>query len=517
MLVSLRFDFGLFGKECSRPAMKKLALSLSDKVGIISLGRVFFNVAALISTMALSRLLTKPDYGTYQQVWMLEGTLVPIFLMGIPPSIYYFLPRFSESEKKGFIIQTLFLLLFIGFLVGIVFFVGADFVAGRFNNPRLSSLLRLFSLYPIFALPVFALDAALISFDLPKQVAWFQIISKGLFVLLVVMLVLLGWGLAAVFTAVIFYGLVQFIVAVKIMLAPLKGWHPRWDFTWVKQQLFYAIPLGLSGILWVIIKATDRIMVSSFFKVSEYAEFSNGAFELPIVGIITASISEILLPVFVREYRQGRIEKIVALWHESIRKAALILIPVMFFTLVFGRQIIIILFSEKYLRSVIPFRIYLLLLLPRVTAYGSLLMAIGYPKIVLTSSVFAFLLNIVLNVILIKRIGFSGPAVATVIVMYFIAFYLLMQIKGKLNLSFIKVFPWQVLGKTMAVTCLVSLLFYPATFLTLHPIVLLAIAGLIYLAVLFIVFRACKLLREDDINLLKKWSGVEKLLRLKKA
>src|SRR3989344_7982481 len=114
-------------------------------------------------------------------------------------------------------------------------------------------------------------------------------------------------------------------------------------------------------------------------------------------------------------YSEGNLKRFVALWHASIRKLSLVVLPIFIVAMVFSHEIITILYSEKFATSVPYFRIYLLLLLIRVASYGIILQAIGKTKENLKGSIFFFILNGILNPVLVVWLGLIGPAIATVI------------------------------------------------------------------------------------------------------
>ncbi len=82
------------------------------------------------------------------------------------------------------------------------------------------------------------------------------------------------------------------------------------------------------------------------------------------------------------------------------------------------RRVIPALFGQGYDASIPPFRIYLMMMPLRIALYGAIAIALGKPRIVLLSAAGALLLNAVLNVILVTRVGLAGPAIATVVSSY---------------------------------------------------------------------------------------------------
>ena len=67
-------------------------MELSRKIIILIYGRAFSFLISLVIPIALTRLLLKEDYGTYQQLIMLYSIIQSILLLGIPQSLLYYYP-----------------------------------------------------------------------------------------------------------------------------------------------------------------------------------------------------------------------------------------------------------------------------------------------------------------------------------------------------------------------------------------------------------------------------------------
>ena len=102
---------------------KIINYSLPQKAFIISFGKVINRLSALFAIVYLSYHLSKGDYASYRQVWMLFNTLIPILSLGIPISVNYFFPLLRKEDRKSFIFQTYFSLSILGFFFTLLFFL----------------------------------------------------------------------------------------------------------------------------------------------------------------------------------------------------------------------------------------------------------------------------------------------------------------------------------------------------------------------------------------------------------
>jgi O-antigen/teichoic acid export membrane protein len=480
-------------------------LTLPDKAGIISLGRLFSSISHLLVGIILARLLTKTDYGSFRQVWLVYNVFLLIFSLGIPMSAYYFLGRIKETEKKGFVLQTVFLLLFLGAIFSGSLYVFSGFIAAKFSNPNLEGLFKIFSLYPLFTLPTLCAETILISFDLPKVAAGITVLVRASMVVSSIVPVLLGYDLATVFGVLVILSVFQFFYVFFQTYKPVKSfafeWHPRSLIAQIK----YSVPLGISYIFQMLMLQIDKIMVSLFFVAGIFAIFSNGAFEIPFTGIIMGSVIHVLMPEFVRNYKEEDKEKFLQLWHGSIMKVGLLVFPLAVFLFVFRGQFIVTLFSEKYLGSVVVFSIYLLFIPARVTDFGAILLSMGHSGIVMKYYILASVLNVVLNYILIKGIGLLGPAVATVLVSYLLALMFLGEIRDKIGVKFRGVFPWAGFMRLLGICVLAGLIVSPIAFIKVMPVLLLLIGGACFVIVCGILLKVFGFIEDGDIILIKRW------------
>jgi len=484
-------------------------LNLSDKAVVISIGQGISSAITFISGMFLVRLVSKEDYGTYMQVLLVYSILAPILSMGISTSIYYFIPRLSDEEQKTFAWQTIAVSFLLGFISSLILYMASGIFSNRFNNSELKPLLHIYFLFPLFKFPISCLLPFLIVANRCSRAAVMEVISVILLeILSVVVPLALGYDLLLVFRAKVFFAGVIFLVVLWHIIK-IYGGLPRLNAKLLQSQLKYSVPLGLSSIAGYITRQVDKLLISAFFSVTSYAIYARGAFEIPFIDVLAGAVMTVIMPELSRLHNEDKYDEFLRLWHESIRKVALILLPLSVFLFIVARDLITLLYSESYVNSANIFRIYLLLLPLRITIYGNVLLSVGLSKTILLGSIPALLSTIVFNLLGIKFLGFYGPAVAFVLSTDILILFYLSRIKHALKISFSKVFPWLSVGKIMAISCVAGVCIYPIVYLTLPNLLRFALSGMIF--VLFYVLSSLKwgIICKDDVNLVKKWIGLK--------
>ncbi|MBN1825886.1 MAG: oligosaccharide flippase family protein [Candidatus Eisenbacteria bacterium] len=423
---------------------------LTKKVGVIGFSRmVALSLNVLVVSMFLSRHLDAAAYGTFQQTWFLTHMVLEIALLGFPVGILYFLPKMSQPMRRGFLVRAAAALTGIGALLGCLLWFGAPLVARWFDNPSLSGTLRTFAVYAFFVLPGLPMDAFLISQNRHRLLGLLTVIHAVLLVSAVLLPSLAGAALATVLWCVVGYGAVRTGLMLFGAGSTVRGVPTEYPSGLARRFLAYSLPVGLNDVLRVASRWLDKNIVSAYFTPETFAIYANGAVEIPFVGVLAGAISSVVIPEFSRLSEEGKRDELIALWHRAILKAAAILVSLFAFLMVFAPDFLAVLFSDRYRASAAPFRIYLILLPLRCATYTPILLALGRSRLVAIGAAADVLANLGLSILLIPRLSYLGPAVATVITTYCQATFYLFWSGRILDAPLRRLFPWVGMGRLL--------------------------------------------------------------------
>lgn len=458
--------------------------SYVSKVFSLSTGKLIKSLLSIVTVMIFSRLLTKVELSTYRQTMLAYNFATPLLTLGIPSTIFYFLPG-AKKRERGIVIDNMTIL----FLAGAVFtiflyFGGTDLLAKRFNNPDLSRTLRWIIFYPLYTFPALALPSVLIIYGKVKLAAVFEIITNLVMAIFLLMAVVLTSSFELPLQIKIFFPLFTFPLILYLVFSTVKK---GFDLPRVKEMttvVKYGVPFGFSSIIAVLSLQLDKIIVSSMCGPEEFAVYSNGAMEVPLVAVVTGSISTIIISDM-RKYCSEKNEKsALKLFRSSAIKSAMILLPVMCFLMFFSDAFVEIMFSEKYLRSAYAFRIYLLVLPIRIAHYGSAFLALGLNREMLWKTAGNFIINIGLSIVLVNIIGSLGAALATIISLYFWSVPLNLFLLGKGFFSKpLKILPFRDIGKILTVSFYPLIVLIPAKMFIDNVLIQFFISLVIYLLI----------------------------------
>jgi O-antigen/teichoic acid export membrane protein len=432
---------------------------LVKQAGIISAADFLRLFIKTVIGMVLARILTQAEYGTYRQLFMLYTIVSALFLIGLPQSVYYFIPKANAAKKTKIIAQTLDLVSLLGILSSALILFSRSWVASLFHNAQLLNTLVPFALYPFFMFVTQLYYCIMISLQRPRKAAIFIALSVVCDSILILGVALLTRSLFYISISIIVSVFIQWLYARISLRSFLRSKESiKIDYTLLKQQIRFSLPIGIAAIVGVISAQVDKLVISSYFSPELFAVFSVGAAELPFIGIITNSVNAVILPEMSKQTGNS---VITDLYKSAVRKNALLLFPVFAFCMIMAPQIIQTLYSAKYLGAVVFFRIYLFTVPLRIATYGLLFQVYNKTRYIFLLSFTSLIINTTLNLWLIHSIGIRGPAFAAVLVTYLTVALYLFLIKHTLKLRLLSLFPLRAILKTMLAALLAAALTYP--------------------------------------------------------
>lgn len=392
--------------------------SRSFKVLVLSFGQTLTSVSAIVAGMVAARVLTKSDYATFRQTLLAYNFIAPLLLLGLPNALYFFLPR-ETKNKFSTLLTSLMLIIILASIFSIFLYSGGyKLLAKRFNNVELEITLKWMIGYPLYVMPASILGAVLLSQNKSNALVNYNIFTSTTLSVFTIVALLITKSYSGPLLVQIFLPLLYLPIALWLYCKYVPGTFVFPTLDSMGNMLRYSIPLGLASMISLIMLETNKVLVSFMCTPEEFANYVNGAVEIPLIGIVTGSISAIILVDMTGMIKEGKKEEAIELFKVAAIRSASILFPVMIFLLSTGKAFIITLFSEKYIESVIPFYIYLFVLPIRIVVYGSALMALGFSKTILYRSVFDLVINTILSVIMVYYFGYLGAALATVLTLY---------------------------------------------------------------------------------------------------
>ena len=458
--------------------------SLSYQVGVLTLGSVLSYVVVFFVPIVNVRSLTVDHYGYYRQFWLLFETISPLLILGFPRSLMYYLPRTDRSEEKSIYITQSIVFLFATSLIAIVIYT----VMGRVLGAGFGALVRAFyvrlCLFTVFMILSSYMDTVFVAEKKVVRQAMYVPVASAVLAATVMSVSWKTRDVDALVTAITVYALARFLFAMGYSWRAYKPRLRLVSLATMKEQLSYAIPLGLSSIVVTLLGQSDKFIINRFLGREAFAIYSIGAFQIPLVNLVRGSIANVTFPLMAQYEKAGRIEDILHLWRRSTLALSVVFFPLFVLLEVTAKPFINVLFTDTYAAAVPVFAIYLLIFVRSTADCGVVINAFKKQAYAATVVGIALVLNIALGVTLYYQMGRLGVPLACVITYWTMHLVLLFKSASLLRVPFSAVLPWGGLLYRFAVACVPAVALYVALrFIAIDSIVKLGLSVFGYFAV----------------------------------
>lgn len=473
-------------------------MSKIRKIGTLTIGQGINVLVNFLFLPYMARVLDYDAYGSYGQVILIQSLFVSLLSFGLPQIIYVYLNK--KLEEKEVLSSCLTAALGIGLFGALLLFLFAGQLSELLENPRISSLLRIFSISLLFVLPNQIITSFLVYQHRVKTTVKLSVFANLVKIALVVWAIQGYQSVSLVFWAILASQLLQFGIGMALIS---KSINLNFRFQLLKEQVKKGFPLGLTGILGAGILYVDGIMVSRFNGVEAYAIYRNGAIEVPLIATLYASIAAIVLPEVSKLFAESRFDEIVRLKRKVMTNTMMITYPILVFLLFNSDLIIRLYLGEKYAASAIIFSIFNLTLLMRVNDYHDILVAANKSRIILYHYVLVFSVNLILNLILIPRLGNIGAAIATVSSLFLFAYLLLRSSVKQVNSPLRDLFEFGKIAQLLGISILLAFILQLATSFIETSYLMLGIFALLYFPAIYLILLKRKLIAPEISHSLK--------------
>jgi len=311
----------------------------------------------------LTRSLSQHEYGLFKQIFLMITTATALLPIGFGMSAYYYLPRENDANGRAQVVLNILLFyVLMGAVACLVFVFRPTFVAMIFKDPEIPTYASVVGVVIVLWLFSSFLETVVVA-NQELRLATIFIVAGQLTrtILLLAAAILFDSVIAIVFAAMI-YGVLQSAALIWYTSSRFPGFWRAFDWSLTRKQVAYALPFGLAGVLFTIQTDLHNYFVSNRFSAATFAIYSIGVAQLPFIGILSESVSGVMLPRISYLQGQGREREIVLLLANATRKLATAILPVYAILMVTGREFLTVMFTSAYAQSWPIFAINLTLL-----------------------------------------------------------------------------------------------------------------------------------------------------------
>jgi len=423
--------------------------SVFKPAALLMCGRMMSFAATFFIPVVLARVFNQAEFGTYKQLFLIQSTICLVAQCGMATSLYYFLPK-SPEDGGRFVANSLLFLSAVGGAAWAALAWSAPVISRWMNNPRLAEYLAWIGLYLCLMMAGSAFEMVLIAHHRYLAATAAYVISDlaraAGFILPALVFGQLIWLLksaALVAAARVVCALFYYRRAFGATLRPCPALF--------RTQMKYAWPFAIAVLLEILQGNLPSYVVSSITNPATFAIFAVGCLQIPLVDFATSPTSDVMMVAMQERLKQGRMRAILEIWHDTTWKLALLLVPLVALIAVVARDLIVLLFSSRYLESVPIFITWsaMILLAPlqvdgvlRVFAETRLIMALNLVRVALIAGLLKWSLS---------ALHLVGPVLVVGLALLIFKIAALARIRTLLHVRTSELLPWRDLANLVVI------------------------------------------------------------------
>jgi O-antigen/teichoic acid export membrane protein len=411
----------------------------------------------VISPILLVRLLSVEEFGRYREFLLYAGLLTTICAFGINNSLLYFIPSRPNSVRQ-MVRQALTMTFGTSVLV-----VGITLLADFLSNGAILGAVALpVAIYVLLFVNLDFWEFYWLSLKRPAPVWAYttgRLIAR---IVVVVTAATISRDVMPIIWSLIVLEAVRIAgswIAWRRAGRSIDGTGPKTEESCWREQFNYCLPVGLALILVTLNKSLGNLFVTKTLGVVALAHYAIGTHIQPVIGVLRNSISDAVLPELAA-LKSSKGDGALALWRRSTVVSMILLTAAGVVLFEFAHTFVVTLFSPSYEPAVLIFQIYLLVLVREVFDFGVALRAANKTAPIVTSSLLAILLNLLLLVTVLPIWGLPAAALAFVISRWTEGLVLSRSTMRAYNIGLKDLARWADMGRVALAALIASVVFY---------------------------------------------------------
>ncbi|RLG31398.1 hypothetical protein DRO03_01220 [Methanosarcinales archaeon] len=394
-------------------AAKKFALD----VGWVFIGSMVVLLLHFLQKPIMARYLGPDGLGLFSIVTMIAGIITLIAGLGINSAVVKYMAEYKDNKGKlSAVFSSAFITVAIfGVVASVVLFAFSDKLAGIFDMPSLSYLLKIYA----FVLPFSLMYGVIIGFlNGLREMKYYSLINtlnSIMIFLFILTFLFLGFGVVGAvlgdMLALIIVLIIAGIIARKFVHFTITDYRKN-----TKKLTSFGSQLMFGNTINIINYQADTLLIAYFLTVTDVGYYAVAVSMSRFFWRIPQSIQMVAYPATSEYWTKGEIHPLHKMINNSMKYSARFLLVIGLGVLFFAKEIIIFLFGQSFLSSVFPFQILVIgtVIYGIVIPIGGTFAGIGRPDLSLKIAAIGATANVLLNVLLIPRFGIAGAAVATI-------------------------------------------------------------------------------------------------------
>jgi O-antigen/teichoic acid export membrane protein len=391
---------------------------------LVFLGTVASTILWFATKILIVRNTTKEELGIYS----LAIAVVGIFSLiagaglqnGVTRYISIFLGKNKENDAKAVSKASIQIATLAGITASLLLYIFAAPIAQHvFYMPEFTLPLKVISMFVFFEVVSKVLIGVMRGYGIIKPMVYYINIGQPLFFLI---FLIVCFSIKLPFISVLY----AFVFSMLLVMISIGTYgHKKVGFSpfalrggkFKMELLRFSVPLLGVAVMGIVFTRTDTLMLGRYATAEDVGVYNVSISLVRLLTFVLGAAAFVFMPVAGDMYAKKQLPELKRTYQILTKWVFSATLPLFFVMFFFPEMIITFLFGERYIDSSIPLRILSLgfMVYVFVGTNTMMLTVLGMSKKLMNVSIFGTVLNILLNYILIKRLGFGiiGASVAT--------------------------------------------------------------------------------------------------------
>ena len=324
--------------------------SLTTRASWLTVAKMVGFAFSMALPLLVARRMDPEQVGIYKQVFLVVGTALNILPLGFHMSAFYFLPRERDKQREA-VLNVVLVITAAGLLgCGLLYFF-PSLLTAIFYQPQMVQYAPLIGVTILLWIVGSFLETIPVANEEIRLATVLIIgIQASRAIVFVTAAAVFGTVQSLIYAAII-HGSIQTAVLFWYLQSRFPGFWHSFDWTMLRRQLSYAIPLGAAAVLFTFQSDLHNYFVSNRFSPAMFAVYAFGTLQLPLMGLILEATNSVLITRVSTLQQQNESREIILLTARAARKLAAVYFPVYAVLMVVGPEFIRFFFTNRYAAS----------------------------------------------------------------------------------------------------------------------------------------------------------------------
>ncbi len=365
----------------------------------------------------LTKTVSQADYGGYTFAWSVAMFATGIFLLGMPHATSRYIAYYrgkDDAESIDSVIKTGFTITVLLTFIATMLFIGVTTLFPTILSLTYYLTLFTLSILIIWSIGSFFSHGILTGYRRPEISGFFAMLHPVLSVTFILIVVFLGYGFTHVLAAITLAFLISNLFA---MTYALKNYRIKGKIRWeiAKKLLAFGVPIVAIDTSNNLLAWADIFLIKLFRGFSDLGIYWASTITANLLLLFSQPLISIFSPIVAELFGKKDTQRLSFMISYLIERYCLLTLPILTVFIIFPSGILKTIFTEDYTAGTLPLQIYstAMLLYGLSTILQTVITGSGKPRHVAQIIIIAAIVNVILNLILIKPYGITGASTAT--------------------------------------------------------------------------------------------------------